>query len=60
MEANNNINYIASTLGEINGSGNNNCILQNYDDDLLAVPGSLFACFFRNIFQNTLKDAKMQ
>lgn len=51
---------LLSTPGETHGSGNNSCILQNYDGDLLAMPGSLFACFFRNILQKTLKDAKVQ
>lgn len=47
MEANNNVNYVDKHSGvsgkssPINGSGNNNCILEKYDGDLLAVPGSL-------------------
>lgn len=45
---------------QINGYGNNNYILQNYDGDLLAMPGSLAQVFFCSVLPNTLRDTKVQ
>lgn len=44
---------------QINRYGNSNCILQNYDGDLLAMPGSLPTVSCR-VLQNTLKDTNVQ
>lgn len=52
MEANSNLNYVDEHSGgnrkssQIKRSRSNNCLPQDYDGDLLAVPGLLSACFF--------------
>lgn len=52
MEANGNLNYVDEHSGrqgnssEIKRSRGNNCLPQDYDGDLLAVPGFLSAYFF--------------
>lgn len=45
---------------QINGYGNDNYVLQHYDGDLLAMPGSLAPVFFCSVLPNTLRDTKVQ